>query len=60
MGFALSQNGLCDRETGEQLDNGTERDIYRILELPWLEPSERQPGRSPFQHGYRRSFDLDQ
>jgi DNA polymerase (family 10) len=42
MGLALSQNGLTDRETGEQLDDGTEQSIYRILRWPWLTPEERQ------------------
>ncbi|MGY1602378.1 hypothetical protein [Geodermatophilus sp. SYSU D00815] len=42
MGLALSQNGLTDRETGEQLDDGTEESIYRILHWPWLTPEERQ------------------
>ncbi len=42
LGMALSQNGLTDRVTGQQLDNGTEEDIYRILRLPWLSPEERQ------------------
>ncbi len=42
MGMALSQNGLTDRATGRQLDNGTEEDIYRLLGMPWLPPQERQ------------------
>jgi len=42
MGMAFSQNALTDRETGRQLDDGTEEDIYRILQLPFLEPTERQ------------------
>jgi DNA polymerase (family 10) len=42
MGMALSQNGLTDRETGEQLDDGTEESIHRILRWPWLTPEERQ------------------
>lgn len=41
-GMALSQNGLTDRETGVQLDDGTEQDIYRLLGLPYLSPEERQ------------------
>ena len=41
-GMALSQNGLADRETGVQLDDGTEADIYRLLGLPYLSPEERQ------------------
>jgi DNA polymerase/3'-5' exonuclease PolX len=42
MNMALSQNGLTDRETGEQLDNGSEESIYRILGWPWLTSEERQ------------------
>jgi DNA polymerase/3'-5' exonuclease PolX len=42
MGLALSQNGLTDRATGEQLDDGTEESIYRLLRWPWLTPEERQ------------------
>lgn len=42
MGMAFSQNALADRVTGEQLDNGTEEDIYRILGMPWLTPEQRQ------------------
>lgn len=42
MNLALSQNGLFDRETGEQLDDGTEESVYRILHWPWLTPEERQ------------------
>ncbi len=41
-GMALSQIGLLDATTKQQLDNGTEEDIYRILGLRWLEPHERQ------------------
>jgi DNA polymerase (family 10) len=41
-GMALSQNGLTDRESGVQLDDGTEQDIYRLLGLPYLSPEERQ------------------
>jgi len=37
MGMAFSQNALADRETGRQLDDGTEQDIYRILRMPYLE-----------------------
>lgn len=42
MGMALSQNGLTNRETGEQLDDGTEESIYAILGLAYLTPEERQ------------------
>jgi DNA polymerase (family 10) len=42
MGLALSQNGLTDRATGEQLDDGSEEDIYRLLGMPYLTPAERQ------------------
>lgn len=42
MGMALSQNGLADRKTGRQLDNGTEEHIYELLGWQWLEPEERQ------------------
>lgn len=42
MSMALSQVGLLARETKEQLDDGTERDIYRLIRWPWLEPEERQ------------------
>ena len=41
-GMALSQIGLLDAVTKEQLDDGTERGIYRLLGLRWLEPEERQ------------------
>lgn len=41
-GMALSQIGLLDATTKQQLDNGTEEDIYRILGLRWLHPDERQ------------------
>ena len=42
MGMALSQNGLCDRETGEQLDDGTEEPIYELLGMTFLTPERRQ------------------
>ena len=42
MGMAFSQNALADRVTGQQLDNGTEEDIFRILGIPYLTPEERQ------------------
>ena len=42
MGMAFSQNALTDRVTGQQLDNGTEEDIYRILGIPYLTPEQRQ------------------
>jgi DNA polymerase/3'-5' exonuclease PolX len=42
-GMALSQVGLLDRSTKEQLDSGSsEREIYNLLGLPWLAPWERQ------------------
>ena len=47
MGMAFSQNALADRATGRQLDNGTEEDIYRLLNLPYLTPIERQRWASP-------------
>jgi len=40
--MAFSQNALTDRVSGQQLDNGTEEDIYRILGIPYLNPEERQ------------------
>lgn len=42
MGMAFSQNALADRASGQQLDDGTEEDIYRILRMPFLTPEERQ------------------
>ena len=42
MGMALSQNGLTDREAGEQLDDGSEESIYMLLEMSYLTPEERQ------------------
>jgi len=39
-GYNLSQVGLL--KDGVQVDNGTEQDIYNILGLSWLEPSQRQ------------------
>jgi len=41
-GMALSQIGLLDATTKKQLDDGTERDIYRLLGMQWLETHERQ------------------
>jgi DNA polymerase (family 10) len=40
-GLALSQNGLFDRATGEQLDDGTEAGIFNALGYRWLAPEER-------------------
>jgi DNA polymerase/3'-5' exonuclease PolX len=43
LGLALSQNGLFDRESGEQLDDGTsEERVYELIKWPWLSPVERQ------------------
>lgn len=43
LGLALSQNGLFDRETNEQLEDGTsEQRIYELIRWPWLAPHERQ------------------
>lgn len=43
LGLALSQNGLFDRESGEQLEDGTsEQRIYELIRWPWLTPAERQ------------------
>jgi DNA polymerase (family 10) len=42
LGFALSQNGLFDATTKEQLDNGTEEHIYELIGWPWLTPEARQ------------------
>ena len=42
MGMAFSQNALADRETGEQLDDGTEEHIYQLLEMDYLTPEQRQ------------------
>jgi DNA polymerase (family 10) len=41
-GYALSQNGVFDRATGEQLDDGTEAGVYQALGLRWLSPDDRQ------------------
>jgi DNA polymerase (family X) len=41
-GMALSQIGLLDAVTKQQLDDGTEEDIYRLLNLRWLSPADRQ------------------
>ncbi len=46
-GLALSQVGLLDRATKQQLDDGTERDVYRLLGLPFLTPEERQRWAEP-------------
>lgn len=40
-GLSLSQVGLLDVATKAQLDDGTERGIYSILGIPWMEPTER-------------------
>jgi len=42
LGYALSQIGLLDGTTKRQLDDGTEEDIYRLIEWPWLTPQQRQ------------------
>lgn len=43
LNMALSQNGLFDRESGEQLEDGTsEERIYSLIRWPWLSPAERQ------------------
>ncbi|MDT5040621.1 MAG: polymerase [Actinoplanes sp.] len=49
MGYALSQIGLLDRETKRQLDNGTEKDIYRWLGLDYLTPEQREKWTKPKQ-----------
>lgn len=50
-GFKLSQLGLFEFHSGEQVDDGTEEDIYRILDMPWLEPYQRQAFVSKSVHG---------
>lgn len=44
-GLILSQYGLYKRDgnerTGDRLDNGTEKDIYRLLGLHWVPPEHR-------------------
>lgn len=45
MGYNLSQIGLL--KDGVQVDNGTEYDIYRILEMQWLTPEQRQAFAAP-------------
>lgn len=40
LGYALSQIGLL--QNGVQIDDGTEEDIYRLIEWPWLTPEQRQ------------------
>lgn len=41
-GLALSQNGVFDRVTGEQLDDGTEEGVYRAIGWEWISPTDRQ------------------
>lgn len=41
-GVALSQNGVFDRETGEQLDDGTEEGVYDAIGWAWIPPEDRQ------------------
>ncbi|MDP9795230.1 hypothetical protein J2S43_003742 [Catenuloplanes nepalensis] len=49
MGYALSQIGLLDRETKWQLDNGTEEDIYRWIDMDFLTPEQREKFTKPKQ-----------
>jgi DNA polymerase (family 10) len=41
-GKALSQNGVFDRTTWEQLDDGTEEGVYRAIGWDWIPPEDRQ------------------
>ena len=41
-GLKLSEYGLFDAETGEQLAAATEEDIYARLGLPWIMPTLRE------------------
>ena len=40
-GFKLTQHGLFNRKTGDYVAGKTERDIYKALNRPYKEPSER-------------------
>lgn len=41
-GLALSQNGVFDRTTWEQLDDGTEEGVYAAIGWDWIPPTDRQ------------------
>jgi DNA polymerase (family 10) len=46
-GWILSQYGLYkrdeeDKRTGDRLDDGTEKDIYRLLGFEWIPPEHRE------------------
>jgi DNA polymerase/3'-5' exonuclease PolX len=41
-GLALSQSGVFDRTTWEQVDDGTEEGLYRAIGWEWIEPADRQ------------------
>lgn len=41
LGFTLSQYGLFDH-FGNQIDDGTEKNIYKRLGMQWIEPEDRQ------------------
>jgi len=61
-GWILSQYGLYKRDknderTGPRLDNGTEKDIYRLLGFEWIPPEHRE-GAIEFQK-YALGNDID-
>lgn len=41
-GLALSQNGVFDRKTGRQIDDGTEEGVYAAIGWDWISPEARQ------------------
>ncbi|TDC66349.1 DNA polymerase/3'-5' exonuclease PolX [Streptomyces hainanensis] len=41
-GLKLSEYGIFDTETGEQLHAGTEEEVYGRLDLPWIPPTLRE------------------
>ncbi|GAB2903097.1 DNA polymerase/3'-5' exonuclease PolX [Streptomyces mayteni] len=41
-GLKLSEYGIFDAETGEQLDASTEEEVYGRLDLPWIPPTLRE------------------
>lgn len=41
-GLKLNDNGLTDRH-GTLIPTETERDVFRLVGVPWLEPHQRRP-----------------
>lgn len=41
-GYKLNEWGLEDRRTGKRIDNGTERSIFKVLGVDYIEPKNRK------------------